>query len=227
MSKNSVYRLSAAALIACAVLSVLGGAAHPIHEGQAHTAHTLTQPIFPYAHFAIYLGAILLMVGLPAAAVHLAPRIGRIGLAGLALYFVTNAVAVQGGLTVEGFVVPALAADPSARHLIDETGAITAATWFNNIQMVAGLLFMLSMILLGIGLFRSGVVPRWTGAVLIAGAVFLLVVLPAIPMLPLVTGLLIELPRGLAVAMIGVVMIRSLRPAGTAPAWRLQEGASA
>ena len=226
MSKNSVYRLSAAALIACAVLSVLGGSAHPIDDGQAHTVHTLTQPIFPYAHFAIWFGALLLMVGLPAAIHFLAPHVGRIGLAGLGIYFVANAVSVQSGLTVEGFVVPAIAADPAARHLIDETGTITTATWFNNISMVSGLLFMVSMLLVGIGLFRSRVVARWVGVVLGAGALFLLVVLPMGPMQPLLTGLFIELPRGVAVAAIGIAMFRALRPADAAPAWRLQEAAA-
>jgi hypothetical protein len=223
MSKNSVYRLSAVALIACAVLSVLGGSAHPIDDGQAHTLHTLTEPIFPYAHFAIWFGALLLMLGLPAAIHHLAPHVGWIGVTGLVAYFVANSVSVQSGLTVEGFVVPAIAADPSARHLIDETGAITTATWFNNISTVSGLIFMVSMILVGVGLFRSGVVSRWVGAVLVAGAVFLLAVLPMMPMQPLVTGLLIELPRGVAVAAIGIAMLRALRPADAAPAWRLQE----
>jgi hypothetical protein len=223
MSKNSVYRLSATLLIACAVLSVLGGSAHPIHDGQAHTVHTLTQSIFPYAHFAIWFGALLLMLGLPAAIHFLTPHVGKIGVAGLVGYFVANSVSVQSGLTVEGFVVPAIAADPAARHLIDETGAIPAATWFNNISMVGGLVFMVSMILIGIGLFRSRVVARWVGVVLIVGAVFLLVVLPMLPMTPLLTGLLIELPRGVAVAAIGIAMLRALRPAGAAAAWRLQE----
>jgi hypothetical protein len=45
--------------------------------------------------------------------------------------------------------------------------------------------------------------PRWTGALMAAAPIFLLLPVPEAPVL---TGLLVELPRGLAVAGIGYTL---------------------
>jgi hypothetical protein len=47
------------------------------------------------------------------------------------------------------------------------------------------------------------VMPRWTGALMAASPIFLLLPIPEAPVL---TGLLIELPRGLAVAGMGYTL---------------------
>ena len=62
---------------------------------------------------------------------------------------------------------------------------------------------MLGLVMLGIAVLRSRVMPRWTGALMAVAPVFLL--LP-VPEAPVVTGLLIELPRGLAVAGMGYTL---------------------
>jgi hypothetical protein len=141
-------------------------------------------------------------------------RLGRVGRTGLVLYFLTSAVVIQGGLLVEGLVTPTLARDPAARHLITHDGVIASATWFNSMQAVAGLLFVGSLLLIGIGLYRCRLLPRAVGAILIADALLLLTPMPELPVL---TALLIELPRGAAVAAMGMLMIRTARRE-TAPA---------
>ena len=223
-----MYKLSGAALIGSFVLSVTGGALHPIVGGQSHSAASLTAPASPYAQLLIYAGAVLLTAGLPAMFVFLAPRVGRIGIAGIVLYFFGNLLSVQGHLVVEAFVAPAIAKDPGARHLIAGNGEIIASDAFVAFQIVGGTVFIASLLLLGIGLFRSGVVPRWVGAFLVAGAALMFAPLPEIPVL---TGLHIELPRGLAVAAVGLAMIRAARsaarPAAAPPAAAPPAGAPA
>ena len=113
---------------------------------------------------------------------------------------------------VEAFVAPAIARDPAARHLISDNGEIIDSAWFTNFQLVAGGLLMLSLLLTGIGLYRSGVLPRWVGALMAGGAVLLAVPLPEAPVL---TGLQVEFCRGLAVAAVGLLMIRAARTAAT------------
>ena len=206
MNKNLLYKLSGGALIGSFVLSLAGGMAHPVIDGESHSVAALTAPASPYAQLSIYLGALLLMLGLPAAGHFLAPHIGKLGMIGLVGYFVGNALSAQGHLVVEALVAPAIAADPAARHLIPDDGTIVASAWFANFQMAGGLIFMISLFLLGIGLYRSGVVPKAIGAITIAGALLLTVPLPEAPIL---TGLQVELARGLAVATIGVLMIRA------------------
>ena len=210
-------KLSGGALIGSFLLSVAGGALHPIVGGRSHSVESLTAPTSPYAQLLIYAGAVLLTAGLPAMFVFLAPHVGRIGIAGIVLYFFGNLLSVQGHLVVEAFVAPAIAADPAARHLISDNGEIIAADGFIAFQIAGGMVFIAGMLLLGVGLFRSGVVPKWVGAFLVAGAALLFVPLPEIPV---VTGLHIELPRGLAVAAAGLAMIRAARSATTPDATR-------
>ena len=207
-TSQTMYRITAGALIGSAVLSLLGGLAHPIVHGESHSIASMTEPIFPYAHLVIYVGAVLLMIGLPGMFVWLSSRASSLALIGTALYFVANAVSAQASLVVEAFITPALAADPGARHLIGEDGAIAGDTLFNTAQAVAGLFFVSSLLILGIGLLRSPAIPRWIGVVLTIGALVLFVPLPEVPMLE---GLQIELARGIAVAAIGLLMLRTVR----------------
>ncbi len=58
-------------------------------------------------------------------------------------------------------------------------------------------------LVLGFAVFRSRVLPRWTGALMAVSPIFLLLPVPEAPVL---TGLLIELPRGLAVAGMGYTL---------------------
>ena len=64
-------------------------------------------------------------------------------------------------------------------------------------------MYMLGLVVLGIAVFRSRVMPRWTGALMAASPIFLLLPMPGAPVL---TGLLIELPRGPAVAGMGYAL---------------------
>src|SRR3712207_9058253 len=66
--------------------------------------------------------------------------------------------------------------------------------------------FIAGLLLLGIALLRSGAVPRWIGGLGVLGAVLAFVPLPVLPVL---SALQIELPRGLMVAALGVLAVRS------------------
>ncbi len=208
--RSQLLKLSGAALIGSFALSVTGGVLHPIVDGESHSVAALTAPASPYAQLLIYAGAVLLAAGLPAMFVFLAPHVGRIGMTGIVLYFFGNLLSAQGHLVVEALVAPAIARDPAAQHLIAANGEIIAADAFITFQVAGGMVFLAGLLLTGIGLFRSGVVPRWVGAFLVAATALMVVPLPEIPVL---TGLHIELPRGLAVAVVGLAMIRAARPA--------------
>ncbi|GAA0798287.1 hypothetical protein [Spirilliplanes yamanashiensis] len=206
MTNTSLHKLTGAALIGSFVLSLAGGVAHPIVDGQSHSVAALTAPASPWAQLLIYAGALLLMVGLPGMFVWLRPHVGRVGMIGIALYFLGNALSAQSHLVVEAFVAPAIAADPAARHLIASDGTIVDSPAFLALMLGGALVFQLGLVLTGIGLFRSGVVSRWVGVLVTGGALLTLVPLPEIPV---VSGLIIELPRGLAVAIVGYLMIRA------------------
>lgn len=215
MSRTTLDRLSGLALILAFALSLAGGLLHPIVEHQSHSVVSMGLPAFPVAHLLIFLGGALLLAGLPAAYARIADRAGALGLVGFALYFLVNATFIQFFMGYEAFVAPALAADHATHHLADMGGAITGSPAFAALQGVGGPIFMLGLLLLGIAVARSGVMPRWAGVLMAVSPVLLL--LP-IPELPLVTGLIIELPRGLAVAAMGYTLIAGARAAAPLPA---------
>lgn len=207
MSSKAMYQLTGGALVGSFILSLIGGMAHPIVDGESHSVAALTAPASPYAQLLIYLGALLLMVGLPGMFVWLAPHVGNVGLVGVGMYFVGNAVSAQGHLVVEALVAPALAGDPAARHLIPDDGSIVDSAGFMTMQVVGGLVLVVGLMLTGIGLWRSGVVPRWVGGLAVVGGLLTFVPFPEIPVF---TGVLIELPRGLTVAVVGVLMVKAV-----------------
>jgi hypothetical protein len=204
MSRVTLSRLSGLALILAFALSLAGGLLHPVLEHQSHTAITMGQPIFPLAHLLIFCGGALLLAGLPAAYARIAGQTGILGLLGFALYFLANATFIQFFTAYEALVVPTLAADPASHHLAEMSGAITAAPAFAALQAIGGMGYMLGLLLLGIAVARSSGFPRWAGVLMAIAPVLLLVPFPEQPIL---TGLIIELPRGLAVAAMGFTLL--------------------
>jgi hypothetical protein len=210
MSRTTLNRLSGVALMLAFVLSLVGGQLHPVIEHQSHTLATMGQATFPLAHLLIFFGGALLLIGLPAVYARIAERTGIVGLTGFALYFLANATLIQFFAGYESFVAPTLAANPATHQLAHMDGPITAAPAFAALQGVGGIVFMLGMLLLGIAVARSRTLPLWSGVMLAIAPVLML--LP-IPELPIVTGLIIELPRGLAVATMGYALIAGERGA--------------
>ena len=203
MATTTLTRLSGLALIAAFALALTGGILHPVVGGDSHAASSLVQPLFPTAHLLIFLGEICLLFGLPGLYASIAPRARLLGLFGFVLYFFANATLASFVSAYEAFIVPVLATDPATSALVAPGGAISSSAPFALLQEVGGLAYMLGLVMLGIAVLRSRVMPRWTGALMAVAPVFLL--LP-VPEAPVVTGLLIELPRGLAVAGMGYTL---------------------
>jgi hypothetical protein len=203
MSSMTLTRLSGLALMAAFALTLMGGLLHPVIGAESHAAPSLTQPLFPTAHLLIFLGEICLLFGLPGLYARIAPRTGLLGLVGFVLYFFANAALASFVSAYEAFIVPVLAAEPATSTLVVPDGIIPSSAPFTVLQGVGGLVYMLGLVVLGIAVFRSRVLPRWTGALMAAAPIFLLLPVPEAPVL---TGLLIELPRGLTVAGIGYTL---------------------
>lgn len=203
MSRKTLYRLSGLALMAAFIFSLTGGLLHPIVGHESHSVASMSHPGFPAAHLLVFLGGAFLLVGLPGLYARIAPKAGILGLVGFALYFLANATIVQGFAAHEAFVAPVLASDPATSGVLGPGGALASSAPFALLQGLGGVALMLGMLLLGISIVRSGIFPAWAGALLAAAPVLLLAPVPETPVL---TGLLIEAPRGLAVAAIGYAL---------------------
>lgn len=222
MSNVTLNRLSGLALILSFALSLAGGLLHPVVEGEAHSLTSLSQPVFPIAHFLVFLGGACLLFGLPALYARIAPTTGILGLTGFVMYFFANATLVMFFTGYETFVAPVLAADPATSDLVAPGGAIPGSTPLAVLEGVGGPVYMLGLLLLGVAVARSRVLPRWSGILMALAPILLLLPVPEASIL---TGLLIELPRGLAVASIGYALFTGEReelstaslPTGTKP----------
>jgi hypothetical protein len=206
MSTSTLYRLSAWCLIGSFVLSLAGGLAHPVVDGESHSVEVFLAARSPWAQYLIYAGAVLLMLGLPGGYLWVRERVGVLGLVGFVGYMLGNALSAMAHLVVEAFVGPALAADPDAAHLVNAT--IVDTTSFVTLQAVGGVVFVLSLVVIVVALTRAGVLPVWTGVLLALGVLAVMVPFPERPVL---TGLLVEVPRGVLVATLGALVLRGLR----------------
>lgn len=204
--------LGGTALAASGITGLAGGMLHPVVDGQAHSAASLEASGGPPAYALLYGGAILLMVGLPAVTAWLADRVGVLGLVGLTLYFLGNALSAQSHLVVEGFVARELAGVPG---VVPADGSIVAAPSFALLQVIGGLVFIGGVLLTGTALMRRGAgIPRWVGAAFVASAVGVLIPLPEAPVL---TGLQVEFFEAIGTVGLGVLAIRAARVPAAAP----------
>ncbi|MBL0746989.1 hypothetical protein [Nocardioides baculatus] len=213
MTTTTLYRLSALALIMSFVLSLLGGVLHPVIDGQSHSVEVFLAPRSPWAQYLIYAGAVFLMLGLPGGYLFFREELGKLGFVGFTTYMVGNALSAMAHLVVEAFVGPTLAADPQGRHLVSDTGEIFDATSFVVLQAVGGLIFVFGLILIGIALIKAGGIPSWIGIMLVLGVLPLFVPFPE---RAVVAGLIVEVPRGLMVASLGILMIQRVGAPRTA-----------
>jgi len=213
MTTTTLYRLSAVALILSFAFSLIGGLLHPVIDGQSHSVEVFLAPRSPWAQYSVYLGALFLMLGLPGGYLFFRQDLGKLGFVGFTMYMLGNALSAMSHLVVEAFVGPTLAADPDGRHLVSDRGEIFEATSFIVLQAAGGLVLVISLLIIGIALIKARGIPSWIGVVLIVGALPLFVPFPE---RPVIAGLVVELPRGLMVAALGVLIHRGLSSSPTA-----------
>ncbi|MFC7493904.1 MULTISPECIES: hypothetical protein [unclassified Nocardioides] len=206
MHPLTLRRLSGYAAIAAGPLCILGGMLHPIDDGHAHNASALASD-HTLGSTALLAGTVLLLVGLPGVYGWAAPRMGKLGLVGYLLYFVGNLLNAIPHLVIMGFAGHHLAHEHP--EVIADNEVILDAPAFEVEQVVTGFGFILGLLLFSIALVRAQGMPRWIGWVGVASALILFVPLPVVPVL---TGLQIELLRGVLIVALGVLTVRSVRP---------------
>ncbi|MFC5141280.1 hypothetical protein ACFPK1_23790 [Actinomycetospora rhizophila] len=206
VTRRLVLTLGATALAASGLAGLAGGMLHPVVDGRSHSVASMTAEGGPPAYLLLYGGAVLLMLGLPAAYAWLAPRVGLLGLAGFGLYMVGNALSAQSHLVVEGFVARDIVA--ARPDLVPADGTILDAPSFVTLQTVGGLVFVAGVLLVGVALLVHRPVPRWIGVAFVLSALGVLVPLPEAPVL---TGLQVELFEAIGTVGLAAAMIRAPR----------------
>lgn len=162
MSVERLFRLSGVSVVLGCTLVVIGDlirVASGTDPGNTFVA---------FGWFIQAIGAMLVALGLPGIYLRQAVQTGVLGLVGfigVSLFFLI--FGIWGGL-VHGVVLPVLAT-------VAPTIARNAPPSVGLVFMSAALLGMLGSLALGVASLRAGILPRWAGALIIAGGVALFV----------------------------------------------------
>lgn len=163
MSASTLYRCSGAALLVGGALAILGAL---LEIGADPGSATW----IPGAWLSLA-GMLLMVLGWPGLYVRQMQRVGRLGLLGFVLSWVSFVILGIGIGAVDAFVTPTLAADAATRPFIDRQ-TMPALLVF---ELVGGLLLVVGPFLFALVTIRAGVLPRAAAILLLAGAVATLV----------------------------------------------------
>lgn len=157
MSKAKLIRLSGLSSLLGGGLYALGALLHPVGEDLA----AVNSPRWVPAHLVFWVSSTFILFGLVALFARQAEKTGWLGLVSFVLSFI--GIALVGGLLFMVItIIPTIAAE--VPELFEQ--AMTPPT------LALGAVFVgygLGFILLGIATMRAGVLPRWSGGLLIIG----------------------------------------------------------
>jgi hypothetical protein len=145
------------------VLYAVGALLHPVGESLA----AVSSPNWVPAHLVYWVSVLLLHLGLVGLYARQAEQTGRLGLVGFVLAFMGTAL-VGSILVFASTILPLIAAE--AQAIFDR-----AARPPDFLLPVFILGFGLGWILLGVATMRAGMLPRWSGLLLIIGVTLFMI----------------------------------------------------
>ena len=175
MSSTTLARLSGLALLLSGALIAVPIVLHPSDTDP----QALLRPAWVPVHTILTTAAILSLFGLVGLYNRLGKGSGWPGLIGFVSLFTGTALFVA-GLSIEAFVLPALASSAAGQALLDPAGPLLGGA-LNVVLLVTGSIFSLGCLLFCITILRSGTAMRWTGLLLLGG--ILLAFWPPLPQL--------------------------------------------
>jgi hypothetical protein len=159
-------RWSGLANVVGGVLLALFFVLHPGGGDPPTVQAVLTSP-YALEHTLSVAAMALLLLGLPALIARSAPRHGRVAWAGFALAFVGTYL-LGGVLFFDAYIIPAIAANAPA--LMDATGQLNSPPTVLAFA-VAGTVWGLGYLVLGVVALRAAILPRWASGLMIIGSI--------------------------------------------------------
>lgn len=202
------FRWAGIAAMAAGVLYLARQALHPADTLESvETTHWLIVQIFSMI---MGLLAVIALTGICARQAH---KVGALGFLGYLLFsaFFMISTALY---FIEAFMFPALA-DIAPQYVEGLQGLVTGQATdvdlgaFPAAYGAAGVSYLLGGVVLGISIFRAGVLPKWAGALLALGAIVTLLT----DLIPHPADRALAIPVGVAIIWLGWAM---WRPAGKA-----------
>jgi hypothetical protein len=163
MSSTMLARLSGFALVAGGLLFAVGNLLHPLD----HSVESQAKGTWEAAHIIFTIGAMILVMGLPALFQRQAERAGKLGL--VAFVFLT--------LGLLGTVIPGGFFEAFVVNEVGESGKEAVEDGAGGAFLgIFGLIYMVGTLLFGIATYRARVFPRVAGAAIAVSAVWLFAV---------------------------------------------------
>lgn len=163
MSTARLIRYSASITILAGLLYAIGALLHPVGEDLA----AVNNPSWIPSHMVYWVSVILLHIGLVGLYAHQAEKMGRLGLLGFVLAFIGTAL-VGSILLVVSTIIPLIATETP--QVFEQ-----AMTLPNYVAAMFVLGFGLGYILFGLATMRAGVLPRWSGLLLVIGVTLFII----------------------------------------------------
>ena len=201
MSSTTSYRLSGIALLVGAALSIIYSASNAFIGGPFPEA--LAGPVAVFGSLTGFIGAALLLLGLPGVYIRQSKQAGILGLLGF--LFVWYVILFQNVLIpfTSVTIVPMLVTDPTTRHLL-AAGPFASFNPFSYVSMVGQ---TVGILLLAIATLRARVFPRWIGWLLIA--TLILNAVSFFPFSPDALGIIADQLGYVTLAAFGFVLLKS------------------
>ncbi|MDP9477293.1 MAG: hypothetical protein M3R38_16700 [Actinomycetota bacterium] len=196
MSSPTLFRLSGLALLLGAILAIVAIVGHNAVRQASEFADITNSPSVTFVRL-LMVGALLVIIGLPGLYARQAERAGVLGLLGFVMTFVGLLFADVVMTANYGFIMPKIAATSEGRALI-ESGLPDP-----GFMMLVFPMILIGLLLLGIGIVRAKVLPRWMGLLFVAGVLFI----PVASAVPLIAHLF-SAPIFLAFASCGYALVR-------------------
>ena len=207
MTAATLMRWAGASAIAAGLCFIVIGTLHPVNEPSA-----VTTAAWLYAHIAATALGFFGLFGMAGLYARQAEKAGWLGLIGFILFSFWMTM-VSGFSLFEAFILPKLASTSPA-YVESFLGMFSGAPSEIDLGILPTLwkisepMYILGPLLFGIATFRAGVLPRWAGALFVAGAtlgpVGALLVAPEYQPLVMV-------PNGLALAWLGYALVTERR----------------
>lgn len=208
MSSSTLIRLSGLSLALGGLLAVAGALLEPTASGLEYA----TNPLTVASHGLGGAAVLLVMLGLPGLLAYQAERAGFLGLAGTLVVFFCLPLLDLTHDYLDAAIKPALASMPQTAPLLVAGGPLDEALAQGAVAgMISqlGPFLLLGLILLGVATIRAGVLPRWSGALLIVAALLV----PLGFFVPLLEGLAFAFPYA-ALGTVGMLLVAG-RPASS------------
>jgi hypothetical protein len=207
ITASTLMRLAGISAMVTGLCFLVIGTLHPVNEPSA-----VTTAAWLYAHIAATALGFFGLFGMAGLYARQAEKAGWLGLIGFILFSFWMTM-VSGFSLFEAFILPKLASTSPA-YVQGFLGMFSGASSEIDLGILPTLwkisepMYILGPLLFGIATFRAGVLPRWAGALFVAGAtlgpVGALLVAPEFQPLVMV-------PNGLALAWLGYALFSERR----------------